>query len=321
MRPLKPTITMHEAEEWARERYGIETSGTQLPGEIDRNVLLTAADGRRWVLKLAPAASDRTEIACQLAVLQHLEHTDLHDVVQTVVQDLHGEVMSTVRTAAGDEGLLRVVTHLPGMPLAKLDRATDELRHEIGQILARLDNALIDFDHPGAHRHLVWDLVNLLELTPLVEDVEPDLQPLVAAGLDAFATHVVPHLADLPRSVVQNDANDYNLLVSEDGVKLTGVIDFGDMVHTITVAELAIACAYAMLDTPNPRAAADAITAGYISARPLTDLERDLLPHLITARLCNSLLMSAQARTLDPDDEYLRISERPVADLLKRLQT
>jgi Ser/Thr protein kinase RdoA (MazF antagonist) len=115
------------------------------------------------------------------------------------------------------------------------------------------------------------------------------------------------------------------LLVTDSGEesdtqpRLCGIIDFGDMVHTILAAEPAIACAYGMLDTAKPHAVADAIIAGYTAARPLTDLERELLPDLIIARLCNSLLMSAQARTMAPDDEYLRISEGPVADLLKRL--
>ena len=61
------------------------------------------------------------------------------------------------------------------------------------------------------------------------------------------------------------------------------------------------------------------LIAGYESARSLTVVERELLPDLIVARLCNSLLMSAQARAMDPNDEYLRISERPVAELLMRL--
>jgi Ser/Thr protein kinase RdoA (MazF antagonist) len=68
VRPLKLEITLAEAEQWARELYGIEATGSELPGEIDRNVLLTAADGHRWVLKLAPVGADRTELECQLAV-------------------------------------------------------------------------------------------------------------------------------------------------------------------------------------------------------------------------------------------------------------
>ena len=67
MRPLKPVITLAEAVAWAREYYGLEAEASVLPGEIDRNVLLTTADGPHGVLKLAPACADRLEIECQLA--------------------------------------------------------------------------------------------------------------------------------------------------------------------------------------------------------------------------------------------------------------
>lgn len=321
MRPEKLVIAMIEAERWARERFGIDAFATELPGEIDRNVLLTAGDGSRWVLKLATAETARDEIECQHAVLEHLEDSDLCDLVPRLVRDHEGSVTSAVRTAAGDEGLLRIVTYLPGRPLAKLDRPTAELRREIGCTLGRLDRVLASFDHPGAHRHLNWNLANILDLRGLVEALEPDLQPLVAAGLDAFESQVLPRLADLPRSIIHNDANDHNLLVEEQGdhPTLSGLIDFGDMVHTITVAEPAIACAYAMIDTDEPLAAAAELIAGYESVRPLEDLERAVLPDLIMARLCNSLILSAQGRAMAPDDEYLQISERPVAELLKRL--
>ena len=93
------------------------------------------------------------------------------------------------------------------------------------------------------------------------------------------------------------------------------------MVHTITVAELAVACAYTMLDSDDPHLPAARMTEGYAAVRPLSTVESNALPHLIVARLCNSLLMSAQARVTDPDDKYLRISERPVAELLKRLSS
>jgi Ser/Thr protein kinase RdoA (MazF antagonist) len=312
---------MAEAEHWARERYGLEARGTELPGEIDRNVLLTTATGERMILKAAPSGADRTEIACQVEVLRHLENHSVGGLVQKLVTDDEGADFGLVTSGAGEEVLLRLVTWLAGMPLANLENPTPGLRRDIGRALGRLDLALADFDHPGAHRPLVWDVARLLELHPLLDAVADDLKPLVASGLQAFESRVAPRLAELPQGVIHNDANDYNILVEDrpGGPVLTGLIDFGDMVHTILVAEPAIACAYAMLDNDDPLAARDDLVAGYEDARPLSDLEKDLLPDLIVARLCNSLLMSAQARLADPDDEYLRISERPVAGLLKRL--
>jgi Ser/Thr protein kinase RdoA (MazF antagonist) len=51
-------------------------------------------------------------------------------------------------------------------------------------------------------------------------------------------------LADLPQQTTQNDANDHNIVVDASGNAVAGIIDFGDMVHTARVNELAICIAY-----------------------------------------------------------------------------
>jgi len=322
MRPTKPAIERRQAETWARERYGIEATAAELPGEIDRNFLLTARDGSRRVLKVSPGGAIPLEIESQLAALRHLEHTEVGSLVPRVVPDLDGEVSSPVDLRNGDRGMLRMVTYLDGRPLARLDQSNPGLRRQIGRTLGRLDRALASFDHPGATRKLVWDIRRVLELRSLVDLLQSDLRPQVVHGLDRFAERVEPRLGDLRVSVVHNDANDHNLLVNEDDAgrpQLCGLIDFGDMLHSITVAELAIACAYAMLDVDDPSAAADDVTAGYEEALPLDTLERELLGDLIVARLCASVLLSAQARQTSPGDDYLIVSERAIADLLRRL--
>jgi len=323
MRPSKPPVDVRQAEVWARERYGFEATANELPGEIDRNFLLASSDGERRVLKVAPAESDAIEIECQHAALLHLEQTEVGPLVPRVLADVEGDYASSVELNDGARGTLRMVTYLEGRPLGKLGAVDSRLRRQIGRTLGRLDRALATFDHRGARRKHLWDVRHLLELRPLLELVQPDLRPLVERGLTVFAERVQPRLTDLRTSVIHNDANDYNLLVDEDESgrpRLCGLIDFGDMVHTITVAEPAIACAYAMLDVEDPAEAAAELTGGYEEAQPLEDLERELLPDLIVARLCTSLLWSAQARRDSPENEYLTISERPVSDLLRRLK-
>ena len=321
VRPPKPRVETWEAERWASLLYGLEVVATDLPGEVDRNFLLTAADGGRWVLKAAPPGTVDREIECQLAVLQHLAESELRELVPRLVADRQGSHLCRQRTAADETVSVRIVTYLSGRPLAALDSPTAGLRTEIGRTFGGLDLALVTFDHPGARRHHFWDVVTLLELRPLLAELSPRLRPAVGRGLERFEARVVPYLSELPSSVIHNDGNDYNLLVEETGggPRLTGIIDFGDMVHTVTVAELAIVSVYAMLGADDRRAAAEQVAAGYESVRPLSDLETEVLPELIVARLCHSLLMSAQARIMAPEDSYLRVSERQAAALLEEL--
>ena len=85
---------------------------------------------------------------------------------------------------------------------------------------------------------------------------------LAVATIDAlvaqFDADSAPRLASLRRSAVHNDLNDNNVLVAGDGPlharheRISGILDFGDMVFGYTVADLAVACAYVMLGGWNP---------------------------------------------------------------------
>jgi 4-aminobutyrate aminotransferase-like enzyme len=110
------------------------------------------------------------------------------------------------------------------------------------------------------------------------------------------------------------------VLVSHDvnDPKVPGVIDFGDVVYTHTVNELAVAAAYAIMDKPNPLQAACQIVEGYHSEYQLTDDELSVLYTLIGTRLLISVVCSELNRLEHPENVYLQISDRPAWDLLAK---
>src|SRR5690606_4065306 len=135
-----------------------------------------------------------------------------------------------------------------------------------------------------------------------------------------FEQNIVPKLPFLRAQVIHNDANDWNVLVNEqDHSQIAGVIDFGDSVHTILIAEVAIACAYSILDTEDPIGAAAALTAGFHDFYPLLAEELDILFDLIAMRLVTSVTISASRRDWTDDNPYLAISEAPAWKLLEKL--
>ena len=77
---------------------------------------------------------------------------------------------------------------------------------------------------------------------------------------------------------------------------MTSVVDFGDMLRTWIANEPAVACAYAMLDKPDPLAAAVPIVEGYHAAFPLHEAEIEALFPLICSRLAVSVVNSACQR-------------------------
>ena len=71
----------------------------------------------------------------------------------------------------------------------------------------------------------------------------------------------------LRHGVIHGDANDHNVLVRQG--RVAGLIDFGDLVYSAVVCDLAIAVAYAMLAKPQPLDVAGAIVRAYHERLPL----------------------------------------------------
>jgi 4-aminobutyrate aminotransferase-like enzyme/Ser/Thr protein kinase RdoA (MazF antagonist) len=320
-----PRFTVDQAAAFAKTHYGMDAGATPLAGERDQNFLLTASNGDRFVIKIANAKEDLSLLAAQNRVLDHL--AGKVDFCPRVVPTITGDGMAEVETPAGVRHAIRLVTFMPGRPMARVRRHSDALLSDLGRCLGQMDQALVGFDHPGCHRDFHWDLARAADVVnrhrPLVTD--PVFSGLVDRLAGAFDRHVVPVLPDLRSSVIHNDANDYNVIVGggEDlygrNQQVTGVIDFGDMVFSHTVNNLAITIAYAVLDKPDPMAAAVQVAAGYHGAFPLTEPEIAVLFHLICLRLCVSACMAAHNRAQRPDDPYLGISQAPIRNTLPRL--
>ena len=78
-------------------------------------------------------------------------------------------------------------------------------------------------------------------------------------------------------SVIHNDANDYNVLVSGSPQTVSAILDYGDVVHSATVCNLAVALAYVMLDKRDPITAAAQVVSAYQESFPLSENEIDVL--------------------------------------------
>ncbi|MFN2405724.1 MAG: phosphotransferase [Pyrinomonadaceae bacterium] len=291
----------------AEKYFGIQASAHELPSERDQNFLLTSRDGEKFVLKIANRGEKREVLEAQNAMLGHLAQKV--SFCPRVVTARWGEGIEVV------EGqFVRVLSYLPGRPLARVEVQSVELLHDLGRKLGQLDRALEDFDHPGAHRSFHWDLAQgvqvVREFGPRIK--EDGLRELVLG----FSTGSLDHLR---KSVIHGDANDYNVLV--DGNEVVGLIDFGDIVYSYTVGDLAIAVAYVILGKADPFAAAAPVIEGYIREFALTKDELDALWTLVRLRLCMSVSIAAYQQAQQPENEYLGVSQALIAETLPRLMS
>src|SRR5512139_777606 len=316
-----PDLSLSEAAAIAARRFGLPGTAATLPGERDRNVLITTASGRRAVLKVSHAGEDRGELELQHAALDHLARRAPALQVPRVLRTSTGEDIVT-EPIAGRPHLVRCLGWVEGRMLADASPHDDGLLRSLGEVLGDLTAALQDFHHPAAQRALKWDLARARWIRHHLDAVTDPVRRAVVDTLLSRYESASGALTSLRRSVAYNDANDHNVVVASHGGwprRVIGVIDFGDLLETITVADLAIGAAYAMLHKPDPLMAAATIVAGYHRRFPLTEPELEHLFTLIGVRLAVSVVNSAIQRAARPDNAYLTISEAPAWTLLEKL--
>jgi Ser/Thr protein kinase RdoA (MazF antagonist) len=211
---------------------------------------------------------------------------------------------------------------VPGKLLGEIPHRSDKLLANLGYQLGQLTQALHYIHHPQAKRYLKWDLQQAQWLDNYLQFIANQQdQEIIRFFLSRFLSNVLPHWQQYRQSIIHGDINDYNIVVAcgtcGDEVVL-GFIDFGDVVETAAICELAIAIAYAIFNNPDPLAAATIIINSYHAVFPLLENEITVLFDLIAIRLCMSVVNSAIRKKAEPDNAYLTISEKSAWTLLKK---
>ena len=157
-----------------------------------------------------------------------------------------------------------------------------------------------------ASRARLWDLRHFM-------DVQHFMMDLVMRGLfkddahlkmcntvfNAYKHLVLPVENKLRVGIIHGDMNEQNIVVNESGADPVrdpngakfSIIDFGDVIVSWRVNEVAIALAYCALDKEDHIQDMSVMLAGIQSVFPLTPLEMRILPCLVAARLVTSLVM------------------------------
>ena len=308
-----PDVGEDSARRIARELYAVDARAVALPSERDRNFRIDASDGTRYVLKIANARETTGMLEAENAAMRHLAGTRLTPAL----------IPTRGGADIGQDGVhrVRLITWIDGEPLAHVRRRPAALLESVGAAVATIDAALDAFDHPALHRDFHWDLAAAPALVagalPRMQD--PEWRHLLERVLSLYESSARARLSTLRRGVIHNDANDHNVIVDRSAGRVTGIVDFGDMVFTHAVNGLAIAMAYASLGASRPLVAAAMVVRGYHRVRPLADDELAVLYPLMCLRLCASVAVASVQQAERPGDEYLGVSQRAIRDALPQL--
>jgi Ser/Thr protein kinase RdoA (MazF antagonist) len=314
----KPVLSEEEAVALALSRFGVSGQARRLTSERDANFRIRTQDGTSYVLKLANPAEEAAVTNLQTMALLHVAQRDPDLPVQRVFPSLAGRHEEILADVEGRPMVLRLFSYLEGEPLHLVPRSRAQRRH-LGAHLARLTRALGDFSHAATHHDLQWDIKHAHRLWDLLPHVEAGARRgLVERILRNFDDFALPAMPQLRTQFVHNDLNPYNVLVAEaDHDRIAGILDFGDMVWTPLVNDLAVASSYQLALAGNPLDDAAEFIGAYHRVLPLEPREIDLLYDLIGARMATTICIASwrAARYPENRDYILRNAPRAWAGI------
>ena len=321
-----PDISIQSVADALGKLYNLRGDIVQLDGERDLNFRISVGQPDAivsYVFKVSNALESRAMLACQHEVL--LRINDVRDIeCSQLVPSVNGQIIETIAGDDNTEYLCRLCSWMEGSLLSTINPLTSELLQSLGAAVGRIDCALKGYQNSALDRPLLWKMDLALQVTsqykPLLATAQQ--RELIERFQSLFQQKVLGRSARLRTGVIHNDANDNNIIVDNLGPfqqKVTGLIDFGDMVHSWVVADLAVACAYAMLDQAKPLDVAADIIRGYHDHYPLEPDEVDALFSMIAMRLCMSVCICAYQKSMAPDNQYLVVSEQPAWRMLETL--
>jgi 4-aminobutyrate aminotransferase-like enzyme/aminoglycoside phosphotransferase (APT) family kinase protein len=308
-----PAFGEEVARQILRMSFGVESSSLRpLAGERDQNFLAETPDRHRFLFKISNPADDRPILDLQAAALRHIERVDPGLPVMRVLPTVAGEPWVEVSGPDGRTYPARLFTFLPGRVTANT-ALTAEAIWALGQVTARLGRALRGFFHPAADYEILWDITRLPQLRPLLNHLsEGPRRAQVERVLARFQDRVAPVLPGLRAQVIHGDISLDNVLLGDD-LRVSGIVDFGDMTHAPLVCDLAVAVADVLHGRADAIEAADALIGGYASVTPLEDSEAGLLADLVAARLATEITVTAWRQRLYPDNVAYAASSEPGA--------
>jgi len=318
-----PQFSEDQARRIAGDLFDLSGDFRPLKSERDQNFRIRTGNGEGYVLKLSNADEEPGVIDFQTQALWHIEQQDPALPVPRVVRTKDGAAFTTVGDGSGTQHIVRVLTYLPGVILNDVT-PTPTLWRDVGRMAGRMDLALRGFFHSYARQEHPWDITRCAKLRPHTHHIADDTaRKNIEDVLDYTTADILPRLKRLRHQVIHGDLDANNTLTDLDHPdRVTGVIDFGDMIFAPTVVEVMVAADVEGVTSDNLIESLCAVVAGFDSVLPLEEEEIDLVYDLVLARQAITAAIIAWRKVMKPDQpDYIHESEVPCWDAINDLLT
>jgi 4-aminobutyrate aminotransferase-like enzyme len=286
-----PALPLDALQAFAERSYGLSGVWSPLEGERDQNYRVLLPGGESATFKVCHPAEGEAILLCQATALEHIAEADPALPVPRLIRTRSGEPLAHIMHEGQDYPVM-VLSWLEGHVLGGDTLGRDGL-FDLGKLLARLGVALRGFVNGApAERSLVWDTRHVLRLATEIDNLPEGDRALATEILARHEKVTVPALRRMRAQVIHGDVHPHNVLVDAER-KVTGIIDFGDMVHGPLIFDLANATGDFLTPAADVADTIFELVRGYRSVSPLEEAEADALIDLIDIRLLMTPLIDA----------------------------
>jgi 4-aminobutyrate aminotransferase-like enzyme/Ser/Thr protein kinase RdoA (MazF antagonist) len=317
-----PSFKADEVRDIAKDHFSLAGEFRPLTSERDQNFDIQCADGQRFVMRIANVGDSEDIIDFQVSALQHLAEVDPSLPVPKPLLNAQGRALSHVEFSGGNTHLVHVLTYLDGIPLENYDGIPDKKTFaNLGKTIARVDLALRGFFHRASQHDHPWNMETCTRLLSIVEHIkDKEARNIVTDVFTRMDQIVLPRVRKLRHQVIHQDAHGGNVLLdSGDPSRISGLIDFGDMVYGSLLAEVAVAADGFDDHCDNPIEIMCETAAGYDAILPLEEDEIDLIFDMIVARNAMTATIGYARAARMPDEPAHIDNPRNYLDRLDRL--
>ncbi|MBT6110864.1 MAG: aminotransferase class III-fold pyridoxal phosphate-dependent enzyme [Rhodospirillales bacterium] len=274
------------------EHVGVTGSLEILWGETDQNVKIITEDGTGFILKISNERENASSLDCQISAMQHLARHTPSVMVPHVRPLLSGKLYDIVTSSNGAKHLIHVMTLLDGVALETID-PDEGILFATGVQAGEAAVGLHGFYHPAARQNFYWDIRQLGFFEKYISGLkDAGLRKIAADFLPSFCSDVLPQLSALRSQFIHQDTNSGNVMVDPARPNVvSGLLDFGDMIHGPIVLDIAVAAAELAGGGSSVLDNIVAVVRGYDKACPLEETEIDLLYDMIIARQVLGILV------------------------------
>jgi len=316
---LPPKINQNNLIKWLKENYPFLNKKLillkPLNSERDRNFLININSKPKYVLKISNSKETKDLLDLQDYVLKKLNKRP--SLKKYIPKIIHSSI-KRYSDSMNRKCRVRILTYIEGKMYASIIHDSI-LEKSLGILLGYLSKELQNLLKPSAFRKFQWDPSKIKWINKEALMFKGKNKEIILKNINEHNIFVIKNLHKLRFSLTHGDVNNYNLVVNEN--KISGLLDFGDMIYAPTINDLAVSLSYALMKKNDLYSTLKNIIVSYNGIFQISFDEIFSLMSLVKARLTITVVMAEKQRKKFPNNRYLSISEKDAWNLLYKLDS